>query len=430
MKYQRYPKYKDSGIEWIGEIPEHWGIVPLFSVFHENKIKQNNSLELNVLSLSYGKIVIRNVESNFGLLPESFSTYQLVKDGNVILRLTDLQNDKRSLRVGLANQEGIITSAYVSLCAHGVIIPKFGYYLLHSYDSMKVFYNYGGGVRQSMNFQDLRRLSLIFPQPNEQSVIVEYIEKTLEKLDVVISKQQQLIELLKEKRQAVITHAVTKGLDPNVPMKDSGIEWIGEIPANWNIKRLKYAAQLVTEKSRQYAKRVALENVESWSGRYINTETKFEGEGVEFREGDVLFGKLRPYLAKVYKAEFSGSAVGEFFVLRPYFDIDSDFLSALLLNREFINLVDGSTYGAKMPRVDWEFMGNLLLAIPPTTEQRNIFEIIDAKTSKIDYLISKQQQMIELLQEHKTSLISQAVTGKIDVRSLSQEVKETAGQTP
>ncbi len=430
MKYQRYPKYKDSGIEWIGEIPEHWGIVPLFSVFHENKIKQNNSLELNVLSLSYGKIVIRNVESNFGLLPESFSTYQLVKDGNVILRLTDLQNDKRSLRVGLANQEGIITSAYVSLCAHGVIIPKFGYYLLHSYDSMKVFYNYGGGVRQSMNFQDLRRLSLIFPQPNEQSVIVEYIEKTLEKLDVVISKQQQLIELLKEKRQAVITHAVTKGLDPNVPMKDSGIEWIGEIPANWNIKRLKYAAQLVTEKSRQYAKRVALENVESWSGRYINTETKFEGEGVEFKEGDVLFGKLRPYLAKVYKAEFSGSAVGEFFVLRPYFDIDSDFLSALLLNREFINLVDGSTYGAKMPRVDWEFMGNLLLAIPPTTEQRNIFEIIDAKTSKIDYLISKQQQMIELLQEHKTSLISQAVTGKIDVRSLSQEVKETAGQTP
>ncbi len=432
MKYQRYPKYKDGGIGWIGEIPEHWDVTRARWLFREINERSTN-----------GDETLLSVSEYYGVKPRK----DVIDPGDFITNAASLEGYKKCQKndlvmnimlawkgaLGITDYDGIVSPSYNVYRPLKPRDAKYFHYLFRTKVYADIFRNNSTGIidsRLRLYPDSFASVKVIRPPLEDQISICKFLDVQLRRVEELTHSHEKMIRLLKQKRQAIITHAVTKGLDPNVPMKDSRIEWIGEIPANWNIKRLKYAAQLVTEKSRQYAKRVALENVESWSGRYINTETKFEGEGVEFREGDVLFGKLRPYLAKVYKAEFSGSAVGEFFVLRPYFDIDSDFLSALLLNREFINLVDGSTYGAKMPRVDWEFMGNLLLAIPPTTEQRNIFEIIDAKTSKIDYLISKQQQMIELLQEHKTSLISQAVTGKIDVRSLSQEVKETAGQTP
>ena len=300
-------------------------------------------------------------------------------------------------------------------------------YLFYLYSDKKFRGKYeseaNGITRFGLSQESFSDTCICMPGKSEQMAISSFLEEQTSKIDSLISKQLETIELLKEKRQAIITHTVTKGLDPNVPMKDSGIEWIGEIPEHWKMKRLKYAIQLVTEKSNQEVKQVALENIESWSGRFIPTETEFEGEGIRFKAGDVLFGKLRPYLAKVHRAEFSGAVVGEFFVLRPLSDIESNFLSTWLLNREFINIVDSSTYGAKMPRVGWDFMGDLLIAIPAKTEQEHICGVIRAKTSIIDSLVSKQQEMIELLKEHKTSLVSLAVTGKIDVRNSVQEVK-------
>jgi len=206
-------KMKDSGVEWIGEIPEHWEVYPLYRNLFECKVKNTGNIEDNVLSLSYGRIIRRNVESNFGLLPDSFETYQIVESNNIILRLTDLQNDKRSLRCGLVKERGIITSAYVGLENKDDINMTFIYYLLHSYDVQKIFYGLGNGVRQSMTFVDLKRLPIVFPTKKEQNLIADYLDKTIFDFDRLINETESLISKLKEYRQSLIYEAVTGKID-------------------------------------------------------------------------------------------------------------------------------------------------------------------------------------------------------------------------
>ena len=192
--------------------------------------------------------------------------------------------------------------------------------------------------------------------------------------------------------------------------KDSGVEWLGEVPEHWEMKRLKRNMHLLTEKTEQREQPVALENIASWSGKFIPTDTEFEGDGVIFHVGDILFGKLRPYLAKAYLATFPGEAVGDFHVMRPAADVDGHSLLYLILDKEFISIVDGSTFGAKMPRVSWDFMANIPLVIPPKTEQSAIATFLDRETAKIDALIAEQQRLIELLKEKRQAVISHAVT--------------------
>jgi type I restriction enzyme S subunit len=192
--------------------------------------------------------------------------------------------------------------------------------------------------------------------------------------------------------------------------KDSGVEWLGDVPEHWSVERLKRNVDLLTEKTDRRDHAVALENIESWTGRFIATETEFEGEGIAFRSGDLLFGKLRPYLAKALLAESSGEAVGDFHVMRPTADIDGRFAQYQILSREFIAIVDGSTFGSKMPRASWEFVGGMKLATPPHEEQTLIATFLDRETSKIDALVGEQRRLIELLREKRQAVISHAVT--------------------
>ncbi len=192
--------------------------------------------------------------------------------------------------------------------------------------------------------------------------------------------------------------------------KASGVEWLGEVPGHWDMKRLKHNLRLLTEKTDRREHPVALENIESWSGRFIETDSEFEGEGVAFERGDILFGKLRPYLAKAYLAETAGEAVGDFHVMRPGTNINGRFAQYQILNREFITIVDSSTFGAKMPRVGWDFLGNMLLAAPPIPEQKTIAAFLDRETGKIDALMAEQQRLIALLAEKRQAVISHAVT--------------------
>ena len=192
--------------------------------------------------------------------------------------------------------------------------------------------------------------------------------------------------------------------------KDSGVEWLGEVPGHWEVKRLKYNLQLLTEKTNRREHAIALENIESWTGRYLPTETEFEGDGVAFEAGDILFGKLRPYLAKAYLAESSGEAVGDFHVLRPTANADGRFAQYQILNREFIDLVDGSTFGSKMPRASWEFVAGIALATPPKAEQQAIATFLDTETAKIDGLMAEQRALVVLLKEKRQAVISHAVT--------------------
>ena len=197
---------------------------------------------------------------------------------------------------------------------------------------------------------------------------------------------------------------------PYPAYKDSGVEWLGEVPAHWIVRRLKHCLNLITEKTSRRDRPVALENVEGWSGRFIETASEFEGEGVAFVPGDILFGKLRPYLAKAYLAESHGEAVGDFHVLRPGKSITGRFAQYQILNRDFIAIADSSTFGAKMPRVGWEFMGNMGFLAPPGDEQTAIAIFLDRETAKLDTLIARQEKLIELLQEKRQALISHAVT--------------------
>jgi type I restriction enzyme S subunit len=192
--------------------------------------------------------------------------------------------------------------------------------------------------------------------------------------------------------------------------KDSGAEWLGEVPTHWRVERLKRSHLLLTEKTERRNNPIALENIQSWTGRFIHTATEFEGDGVAFERGDMLFGKLRPYLAKVLLAATSGEAIGDFFVIRPDGTTHGRFSQYQMLTRSFIDIVDGSTFGSKMPRASWEHVGGTVVTRPPLHEQLCIVAFLDQETAKIDALVAEQQRLMELLKEKRQAVISQAVT--------------------
>jgi type I restriction enzyme, S subunit len=202
-------KLKDSGVEWIGEIPEHWEVLPGFRVYKENKTNNIGMKEKVVLSLSYGNIVIKPEEKLVGLVPESFETYQIVKPGDIIIRCMDLQNDKTSLRTGIAINDGIITSAYLNLNIINGNNSNYMYNFLHSLDTTKVLYKFGTGLRQNLNYSDFKRMPILVPPKVEQNQIVEFIEKLKIKIATAISLKEQEIEKLKEYKATLINSAVT-----------------------------------------------------------------------------------------------------------------------------------------------------------------------------------------------------------------------------
>ena len=201
---------KDSGVDWIGEIPEHWQIFPLFHLLKENKEKNAGMINSNLLSLSYGRIIKKDIDTTFGLLPASFEGYQIVDKDYIILRLTDLQNDKRSLRTGIVREKGIITSAYVGLKKSPIESnSEYLHYVLHAYDLKKVFYSMGSGLRQSLNFSDIKRIPLLFPPIDEQEKIVRTLNLKQQKIDSIKKKIKLQIEELKDYRKIIIYDAVT-----------------------------------------------------------------------------------------------------------------------------------------------------------------------------------------------------------------------------
>lgn len=205
-------KMKDSGVEWIGQVPEHWEVKPFFALVTELNRKNVGLVETNILSLSYGNIIQKPETRNMGLTPESYETYQIVESGEIVFRFTDLQNDKRSLRSAQVTQRGIITSAYMAVKPQSIDSTYFAW-LMRSYDLCKVFYAMGGGLRQSLKFEDVRRLPVLIPPVDEQSAITNTINAGTARIDALVEKTEQSITLLKERRAAFITAAVTGQID-------------------------------------------------------------------------------------------------------------------------------------------------------------------------------------------------------------------------
>ena len=440
-KYQRYTEVKLSGIPWVlDELPSHWHVLPAFSVLKDEQIKNADGKETHVLSLSYGNIKTRDVERNAGLLPESFNTYQRVWPGDIILRLTDLQNDKRSLRVGRSSLKGIITSAYLKLKATKDLDDRYLYRLLHSYDTSKVFYGMGGGLRQSLKFDDFRRLPIIVPPVDEQEAIANFLDHETAKIDALIEKQEKLIELLKEKRQAVISYAVTKGLSPDVPMKDSGIEWLGEVPEHWTVSRLKFETKVVDcrNKTPVYSEDgeyfvVRTTNVKkqklNFNGALYTDEENFKTwtqRGIP-PAGSILFTREAPTGEVCIVPEDLKFCMGQRMMnfipnCSDYRDYLFDFLVSDCLERYIYAVSHGST----VSHLRVEQVENIPVLVPPVEEIRQIHSLISESKSKFDSIEKNALNSIMLLKERKSSLISAAVTGKIDVRNWQPSSKEEA----
>ena len=200
---------KDSGIEWIGEIPKDWDIHPVYAYFEEGKTKNYRMQEQNLLSLSYGRIIRKDINTNGGLLPASFNTYNVVEAGDIIIRPTDLQNDKRSLRTGLVKEQGIITSAYIDLRPKKDVNSEYYHYLLHSYDIIKVFYNMGNGVRQGLNYSEFAKLLLLEPSQAEQQQIADFLDSKCSEIDTLIADKKRQLDILAEYKKSLIYEYVT-----------------------------------------------------------------------------------------------------------------------------------------------------------------------------------------------------------------------------
>lgn len=423
-----YPTYKDSEVEWIGRIPASWDIRPLFTLASESKISNKGMIENNLLSLSYGRIIQKDIESLGGLLPESFETYQVVNENDIIFRLTDLQNDKRSLRSAICRERGIITSAYVAVTPKK-IRPKFMHYLMRSYDETKVFYNLGSGMRQSLKYDELKRLPLVAPPESDQKQAEDFLDLETARIDNLIAEKKAFINLLKEKRQALISHVVTKGLDPNVKMKDSGIEWIGEVPEHWIVKSYRYACKIYRGK---------------FGHRPRNDPALYDGEYPFIQTGDIARAKriiesykqtLNEEGIKVsqkfpagtlvmaiaanigvtailgFEAYAPDSVVG----FNPKDDVDLDYLRFSF--SAALPALEQTSIQSTQSNLNIDRIAALKAVFPPIEEQKKIVELLDSEIVRIESLLNEVTESIKLLSEHRASLITAVVTGKIDVRN-------------
>ena len=242
-----YPAMKDSGVEWLGEVPSHWTRLPGRACYREKKVPNKGLTETTVLSLSYGHIVVKPPEQLHGLVPSSFETYQIVEPGDIIVRPTDLQNDWNSLRFGLSRNRGVITSAYMCLYTEEVVMRPYGHLLLHTYDLKKVFYGLGSGLRQNLDWRDFKYLPCIVPPRIEQAAIARYLDHADRRIQRYIRAKQKLVTLLEEQKQALIHQAVTGKVDirtgqPYPAYKPSGVEWLGEMPEHWEVVQLRRVA--------------------------------------------------------------------------------------------------------------------------------------------------------------------------------------------
>ncbi len=433
---RRYESYKDSGVEWLGKIPSYWDLTIGMNVFRENKRDNKGMKEKTVLSLSYGQIIIKPEEKLVGLVPESFETYQIVKPNDIIIRCTDLQNDQTSLRTGLAKDKGIITSAYLNLKVINNHSAKFLHYYLHTLDITKVLYKFGSGLRQNLSFLDFKRLPIIDIPLSEQQKIAQFLNDKTAKIDQAVDLAEKQIVLLKEHKQILIQNAVTRGLNPDVPLKDSGVEWIGQVPEHWNVKKLKYMGYLysgltgksaddfskeVKEGFREFVPFTTICNfsqIKENVFQYVKV-MNLENQNI-VKKHDLLFLMSSETLEDIAKSSvylldqesFLNSFCKGFRFIEKHSSIFINYLINSNNYRTYFNLVGR---GFTRINIKQEFVNSVYVLLPPFSEQQKIADYLDKQTTKIDQAIALKTAHIEKLKEYKSVLINNVVTGKVQV---------------
>ncbi|UOC07308.1 restriction endonuclease subunit S [Lactobacillus johnsonii] len=410
-------KMKDSGIEWIGEIPEEWKVIhnKYLLTKHKELIEKYN--DENILSLTLNGVIIRNLNDG-GKMPSSFVGYQKLYKGNLLLCLFDIDVTPRC--VGLIKSDGITSPAYSQYEVNSKVADvRYYYYYFIMLDNKKVLVHMGKSLRSSISNDQFGNIDSILPPKSQQIEIADYLDKKVFEINQASQTIQQEIDALEEYRKSIITETVTKGLDKTVPMKDSGIEWIGEIPENWKVEKLKYLVEtreskiLLSDVQYNY---IGLENIEKNIGKYISTDSTYENQYYNFCEkGDILYSKLRPNLSKAIIAPFAACCTGEFEVIKST-KLHKKYILYYLLSNYVTDATSAAIYGTKMPRVSWNYVKNLRVVFPNQSEdQIKIVNYLDKKLTIIDQIVRQKQQQLNHLDKYKQSIIYEYVTGKKQV---------------
>lgn len=421
---------KDSGIEWIGQIPEDWELTTYCRVF--NRRKEYDDKDKQVLSLTIQGVKEKN--ENYGKMAEDFTGHQIVKKNDLVFTPRDF--DATPILSGIAPCNGCISNLYFVLYPHDTsktYIPFYNYFMWGVKWGGDIWRKLSYGMRFSYNFQQFGALHTVVPPIDIQKRIADFLDDKCSKINLYIEKQQQVIEKLKAYKQSVITEAVTKGLDPNVPMKDSGIEWIGMIPEHWTSRRLRYLGTCVNGISKGGEYFGSGYPFVSYGDVYKNMElpssvaglvetTEDEREWYSVKEGDVFFTRTLETIEEValtstcMKTIENATFAGFLIRFRPNTNLLTKEFSKYYFRSDkhrlfFVKEMNLVTRAS----LSQELLKRLPVLLPPIEEQLAIATHLDKKCSNIDDSINKKLEVIERLIKYKKSLIYEAVTGKMEV---------------
>lgn len=420
---------KDSGVEWIGEIPKEWTVLRTKNLYANHKtIVGENACKYGRLALTLSGVIRRPKEDTNGLQPEAFDGYQILCAGELVFKLIDLENTSTS-RVDLSPYTGIVSPAYIILTPNDGVNSKFGQFYYISMWQREIFNHMGDdGVRSSLNSSDLLNIPFLYPALSEQHRIADFLDKKCGQIDSILDKTRASIEEYKRLKQAVITRAVTKGISGNRPMKDSGIEWIGEIPKEWEINRIKYVSMfqpfcdssnlndnsIITYLPMEFIK----------DGFYIQNTAQYGSLATSltaFSEGDIVQAKVTPCFENGNIAIMNnlsskyGLGSSELFIYRAI-KVTTKFLFYWLRSSVFMKKACSTMTGTGgLKRVSPFWIKNSEIPMPSKNEQRLIADYLDEKCAAIDAIIAKKQQLVTELEAYKKSLIYEYVTGKKEV---------------
>lgn len=432
MSLPRYGEYKESGVPWLGAIPSHWELHPTKRHFQRRKeLNAGMACEYR-LALTMNGVVPRSLGDLDGLQSSDYEGYQIFEPGDLAFKLIDLQNIKTS-RVGLVQERGIMSPAYIRLQPRRTTVPRYAYWYFMALYWTQVFNSLGGGVRQTLGPEELLTVEYPVPTLFEQTAIAAFLDREIAKIDALIAEQEKLIALLFEKRQATISHSVTRGLAPDTPMRDSDVAWLGEVPAHWGVCPLKRIARIGngSTPNRDNPDYWADEGFPWLNSSVVNQEEVSEAErfvtALALKEchlpvveppavlvGITGQGKTRGMATRL---AFTATLNQHLAYIKPAEDLLSESYLLRVFEAVYQHLRTesegaGSTKGA----ITCEQLGNLRIPVPELAEQLAIATFLDREIAKLDKLKLDSQRGIALLKERRSALIAAAVTGQIDVR--------------
>lgn len=420
-------KMKDSSIEWIGEIPEGWEIVPVRSCFDEVRTKNTNGQEQNALQFKSGNIISKaNFNANIDdYVADTITNYTVVLPDTVMINGLNLNYDFKSLRVALVKEKGVITSAYLAIFPdRKKISPQYATYLFKGYETKMAFHNMGAGIRKTLGYKEFKNQPLLLPSKEEQNKISAYLDSKCSHIDTMLFRTLSSIEEYKKLKQAVITQAVTKGVRGEREMKDSGVEWIGRIPKEWDILNLVAHTSMLTpmrDRPENLDGPIPWIRIEDFDGKYISSSKASLGVSKEtvrsmnlkiYPVGTILCTSscIMGKCAIVSRELVSNQ---RFIGIIPDQNTCENFLYYLMLsNSERMNYLATGALQANLSRSSFE---HLKVQFPSYQEQKEISGYLDTKCAEIDKLIAKKEQLVKELESYKKSLIYEVVTGKREV---------------